>query len=69
MKERPEKVTVTVAMPVELHSRLKICAEYDTRTLSAEIRQILKGYLEYLDRGGVSWCDKADHRGVEQYHH
>ena len=67
MKERSGKVTVTVAMPVELHARLKACAEYDTRTLSAEIRQILKGYLEYLDRGGVSWCDKADHRGVERY--
>ncbi len=67
MKENSKKTSVTVAMPVELHARLKACAEYDTRTLSAEIRQILKGYLEYLDRGGVSWCDKADHRGVERY--
>ena len=67
MKENSKKTSVTVAMPVELHTRLKACAEYDTRTLSAEIRQILKGYLEYLDRGGVSWCDKADHRGVERY--
>ncbi len=67
MKEKPIKITVTVAMPMELHTRLKACAEHDTRTLSGEIRQILKGYLEYLDRGGVSWCDKIGNRGVERY--
>ena len=54
-------------MPTDLHARLKACAEYDTRTLSSEIRQILRGYVEYLDRGGVSWCSDWHNRGIEQY--
>ena len=67
MKEKPIKKTVTIAMPIDLHARLKACAEHDTRTLSSEIRQILRGYVEYLDRGGVSWCERWQDRGVERY--
>lgn len=67
MSEKPVKKTVTIAIPTDLHARLKACAEYDTRTLSSEIRQILRGYVEYLDRGGVSWCSDWHNRGIEQY--
>ena len=67
MNEKPIKKTISISMQPELYDRLKGYADEDCRTLSGEIRQILKGYLEYLDRGGVSWCDKADHRGVERY--
>jgi len=67
MYEKPIKKTVSVTLPVEVYDRLKQCAEEDTRTLTGEIRQILKGYLEYLDRGGVSWCSDWHNRGIEQY--
>ena len=67
MNDKAQKKAVSIVLPIEVYDRLQACAEYDTRTLSAEIRQILKGYLEYLDRGGVSWCDKSDNRGAERY--
>ena len=67
MSEKPIKKTVSITMPLELYDRLKRCADEDTRTLTSEIRQILKGYLEYLDRGGVSWCSDWHNRGIEQY--
>ena len=66
MNEKPIRKTVAVALPIDLHTRLKTCAETDCRTLSGEIRQILRGYVEYLDRGGVSWCDMRHHPGLEQ---
>ena len=66
MIRRPKK-NVSVQMPEDLHSRLKEFADYDTRPLSAEIRQILKGYVEYIDRGGVSWCSDRKNRGLERY--
>ena len=56
MQNKPEKKTISLALPIEVHARLKQYADEDGRFLSGEIRQILKGYLEYLDRGGVSWC-------------
>ena len=55
MIHEPKK-TVSLQVPQPLYDRLKSLADYDTRTLAAEIRQILKGYVEYIDRGGVSWC-------------
>ena len=67
MREKPVKKTVSVSMPPELYDRLKGYADEDFRTLSGEIRQILKGYLEYLDRGGVSWCSDSRNRGIERY--
>lgn len=67
MYEKTTKKTVTVALPIELHRQLKQYADEDQRTVSGEIRQILKGYLEYMDRGGVSWCTDWRNRGVEQY--
>ena len=67
MYEKTPKITVTISMPTTLHARLKALAKTDNRPLSGEIRQILKGYLEYLDRGGVSWCSDWHTRGVEQY--
>lgn len=54
-------------MPEPLYQQLKTLAAGDTRTLAGEIRQILKGYLEYLERGGVSWCSDGRNRGIEQY--
>lgn len=59
--------TVSIQMPESLYLRLKELADYDTRPLAGEIRQILKGYIEYLDRGGVSWCSNGHNRGIEQY--
>ena len=67
MMIRGPKKTVTVQIPEPLYDRLKSLADYDTRTLAAEIRQILKGYVEYIDRGGVSWCADGKNRGIEQY--
>jgi len=67
MYEKKPKITVTVAMPIDLHARLKTLALADNHTLSGEIRQILKGYLGYLDRGGVSWCADHRNRGIERY--
>ena len=67
MKEKPIKKTVSITLPMEVYVRLKQCAAEDTRTLTSEIRQILKGYLEYLDRGGVSWCSDWHNRVIEQY--
>ena len=64
---RGPKKTVSVQMPEALYDRLKSLADYDTRTLAAEIRQILKGYVEYMDRGGISWCQDGKDRGIEQY--
>ena len=61
------KKTVAVQMPMPLYERLKELAQEDYRTLPAEIRQILKGYLDYLDRGGVSWCADSRNRGIERY--
>ena len=65
---RPKK-TVSILLPLDLYDSLHQHAVADDHTMSGEIRQILRGYTEYMARGGVSWCDKADHRGVEQYHH
>ena len=67
MSEKTIKKTVSITLPMEVYVRLKQCADEDTRTLTSEIRQILKGYLEYLDRGGVSWCSDWHNRGIEQY--
>ena len=67
MLERPKKKPVSIALPADVYDRLKILANEDNRTLSGEIRQILKGYLEYTDRGGVSWCRHWYDRGIEQY--
>ena len=66
MIHEPKK-TVSLQVPQPLYDRLKSLADYDTRTLAAEIRQILKGYVEYIDRGGVSWCQDGKNRGIEQY--
>ena len=67
MNEKPIKKTVSISLQPELYDRLKGYADEDCRTLSGEIRQILKGYLEYLDRGGVSWCADHRNRGIERY--
>lgn len=66
MKEQPKK-TVSVTLPLEVYARLKVYADEDWRSLSGEVRQILKGYLEYMDRGGVSWCKSRTDRGMERY--
>ena len=66
MMHEPKK-TVSLQVPQPLYDRLKSLADYDTRTLAAEIRQILKGYVEYIDRGGVGWCQDGKNRGIEQY--
>ncbi len=63
----PKRV-VSISMPISLYEQIKHNANQDSRTVSAEIRQILKGYLEYLERGGVSWCFDPRNRGIEQYH-
>jgi len=67
MYEKPIKKTISVALPIEVYDRLKGYAAEAGRFLSGEIRQILKGYLEYLDRGGVSWCKNGRNRGMERY--
>ena len=64
---KEKKKTVSIVMPEPLYLRLKEMAAEDTRTFAAEVRQILKGYVEYIDRGGVSWCSGMGTRGVEQY--
>ena len=61
------KKTVAVQMPMALYESLSGLAKEDGRTIPAEIRQILKGYLDYLGRGGVSWCADSRNRGIEQY--
>ena len=66
MKPTPKK-SVSVLLPLDLFHALQTLAAEDGRTLSAEIRQILKGYREYIDRGGVSWCRAPEQRGVERY--
>jgi len=67
MREKQKKKTISVSLPIEVYDRLKDYANEDNRFLSGEIRQILKGYLEYMDRGGVSWCSNWRDRGVERY--
>ena len=67
MNKRQPKKSVSVLLPIDLYDRLKACAAEDIRPLSGEIRQILKGYVEYIDRGGVSWCSDWHNRGVERY--
>lgn len=61
------KRNVSVLFPENLYIRIKEQAQQDGHTLSAEIRQILRGYVEYIDRGGVSWCKFASKRGIELY--
>ena len=63
----PKKV-VSISMPISLYDQIKHNAIQDSHTVPAEIRQILRGYLEYLERGGVSWCSNFRNRGIEQYH-
>ena len=67
MNEKSIKKTVSVTLPMDVYTRLKEYAAEDGRFLSGEIRQILKGYLEYIDRGGVSWCTSWKDRGIERY--
>ena len=62
-----QKKNVSFQLPEPLYLRLKQMAAEDTRTFTAEVRQILKGYVEYIDRGGVSWCADGKNRGIEQY--
>ena len=64
---RKSKKSVSILLPEDLFLRLKRLAHDDTRTFSAEVRQILKGYVEYIDQGGVSWCSNINNRGIEQY--
>ena len=66
MHQQPKKA-VSVLLPVELYLTLRQLAHGDGRTLSAEIRQILKGYTEYIARGGISWCCGCGNRGMEKY--
>ena len=63
---KPKKA-VSVLLPEPLYLSLKEQAQKDNHTLSAEIRQILRGYLEYINRGGVSWCGFGAERGIEKY--
>lgn len=44
------KKTVSVVLPLELYQRLAAQAEQTSRSLSAYIRQVLKEYVQYLDR-------------------
>jgi len=60
---RGPKKTVSVLLPLALYDQLKLHAEADRHSLSGEIRQILKGYVEYMERGGVSWCRGNGARG------
>lgn len=64
---RDPKKTVAVQMPLDVYERLRTWAQRDGRSVPGEIRQILFGYLEYLDRGGISWCEHRENRGIEQY--
>ena len=64
---RGSKRSVSVLFPENLYVRIKEQARQDGHTLSAEIRQVLRGYLEYIDRGGVSWCKFGANRGIERY--
>ena len=54
-------------MPEKLYLQMKELAVKDGRSVSGEIRQILIGYTEYLERGGVSWCEDWKNRGKEVY--
>ena len=62
-----EKKVVQIIMPMELYEQLKCFAIQDSRSISGEIRQIIEGYVHYIDRGGVSWCRNPSDRGVERY--
>ena len=64
---RGPKKQITLLLPLDLYETLTALAAAEGRTLPSELRQILKGYVAYLDRGGVSWCGPGALRGVEQY--
>lgn len=44
------KKTISVLVPEELYQELSQLAEGSSRSLSAYIRQVLKEYVQYLDR-------------------
>lgn len=44
------KKTISVLVPEELYQELTQLAEGSSRSLSAYIRQVLKGHIQYLDR-------------------
>ena len=67
MNREPKK-SVCILLPISLYCRLTDLAAEDDHTFSAEVRQILRGYTEYIGRGGVSWCRKGIDRGIERYH-
>ena len=46
------KKTVTVLLPLDLYEKLSGRADYNCRTTAGYIRQILKRYMEYLDKQG-----------------
>ena len=62
-----ERKIVQIAMPIELYEQLKHVAIQDSRSISGELRQIIKGYIHYIDRGGVSWCRNPGNQGIERY--
>lgn len=66
MRKGPKK-TVSVRMPLFLYEWLLAGAQRDDRSVPSEIRQILLGYMEYLDRGGVSWTEQRINRWLEWY--
>ena len=63
---RPKK-TVSILLPLDLYDSLHQHAVADDHTMSGEIRQILRGYTEYMARGGVSWCRNWQNRGIIQF--
>ena len=44
------KKTISALVPEELYQELSQLAEDSSRSLSAYIRQVLKEYVQYLDR-------------------
>lgn len=48
MKDNKKKIVQT-CLPIELYETLRAYAEYEHRTLSGQIRQILKLYFQQLE--------------------
>ena len=48
---RKEKKTVSILLPLELYETLVRMAEEDRRSLSGQIRQILRWYLQSQNKG------------------
>ena len=64
---RGPKKSFTCLLPLALYDALRQQAIADEHTMSGDLRQILKRYIEYMDQGGVSWCRGSRNRGIVQF--